>query len=154
MLRVSFFVWKMVERFTVWIIKTLIKMGTEIIKCLFISFITRIKWQPLHLLAFSFNNLCNTTCNVTCQKNSLMNIFLSVCVVSVYIYPTPSPWAGSDIRSIFKLSKASLNSEFSYSWTGYLTKVKKPSLPYYFDLFGERTNRFMSFLKVLTWSEV
>ena len=34
----------------------------------------------------------------------------------------------------FKRSKASLNSEFSFSKTGYLTKTKEPSLPYYLPI--------------------
>ena len=39
--------------------------------------------------------------------------------------------AGWDTRSIFKLSLAGLNSEFSFSYTGCLTKTKENILPYY-----------------------
>ena len=36
--------------------------------------------------------------------------------------------AGCDTRPVFKLSKVSLNSEFSFSQTGCLTQAKEPSL--------------------------
>ena len=36
-----------------------------------------------------------------------------------------------DMSSIFKWSTADLNSELSFSWAGYLTKIKQPILLYY-----------------------
>ena len=49
----------------------------------------------------------------------------------VYIYMTLLPQAGCDTRWIFRQNKAGLNSEFSFSKTGCLTKAKKHSLSYY-----------------------
>ena len=48
----------------------------------------------------------------------------------MYSYPTPSPWLGWDIRSIFKAKFY----RFSFSETDYHTKVKKPSRPNYLPL--------------------
>ena len=54
--------------------------------------------------------------------------------------------AGCDTKSIFKRSKAGLNSEFSFSYTGCLTKTREPSLYNYLPLVGERrTGGFMPF---------
>ena len=46
---------------------------------------------------------------------------------NLYIYPTPSPWAGCDTGSIFKQSTTGLNSDFSFSQTDHLNKLKEPS---------------------------
>ena len=43
----------------------------------------------------------------------------------IYIYPTPLLQAGCDIRFIFKGSASCLNSDFSFSYTDYHTKVKE-----------------------------
>ena len=48
---------------------------------------------------------------------------------TVYIYSTPPPRARCDTRPIFKRSTTGLNSEFSFSETGCLIKVKEFSLP-------------------------
>ena len=45
--------------------------------------------------------------------------------------PNPSARVGCDTRSIFKQSLEGSHSEFSFSLTGYLTKAKERSLPYY-----------------------
>ena len=55
--------------------------------------------------------------------------------------------AGCDTRSIFKQSLTGLDSEFSFSWTGCLTKAKESSLPYY--LAGGKIIRFIHFSWVL-----
>ena len=55
-----------------------------------------------------------------------------------HIYPTLQPQLEYDTRSIFKQSKAGLNSEFSYSSNGFLIKAKEPSLPYYLLIDGEK----------------
>ena len=44
------------------------------------------------------------------------------------IYSTPPSWAGGHTRSIFKQCKAGLNSEFSFSYSGYLTNTKEDNL--------------------------
>ena len=46
------------------------------------------------------------------------------------MYTEPLPWTGSDTKYILKGNKASLNSKFSFSKTGYLTKAKEPTLLY------------------------
>ena len=38
-----------------------------------------------------------------------------LCMVAVWVYPTPTQWAGCNARSIFKQSTTGLNSEFSFS---------------------------------------
>ena len=49
------------------------------------------------------------------------------------IYPTLPPRIGCGTRSIFKLSKAGLNSDFSFE-TGCKTKANKLSVPYYLSI--------------------
>ena len=55
---------------------------------------------------------------------------------------------GRDTRPIFKWHKTGLNSEFSFSYIGYLTKVKERSLSYYLPIAGARKDRFMPFSRV------
>ena len=66
-------------------------------------------------------------------------VFVCVCVyvceralvcVCVYIYPNPPPREGSDSRSVFKY----LNSEFSFSQSGYPNRIKEFSLPFYLPI--------------------
>ena len=47
------------------------------------------------------------------------------------------PWVEYDTKSIFKRNTAGLNSEFSFSQTGWLTKAKEHSLSYYLSITGE-----------------
>ena len=58
-----------------------------------------------------------------------------------------------DARSIFKLSKAGLNSEFSFSNSGCLTTSKEPSHPCYLPIAERRNNVFISFPRVLARRE-
>ena len=50
----------------------------------------------------------------------------------------------------FKLSLSGLNSEFSFSYTGFHTKVKETGLTYYLPKEGGRIVRFIPFSRVLT----
>ena len=68
-------------------------------------------------------------------------------------YPTPFSKEGCDTISIFKQSKAGLNSEFSFSYSGCLTEAKEPSMPYYLLIAGERTDGLMPFPRTLVQSE-
>ena len=52
------------------------------------------------------------------------------------IFTSPSARAGYDTRSIFQQSLTGFNSEFSFSWTSYLTKAEEPSLSYYLPIAG------------------
>ena len=52
-------------------------------------------------------------------------------------------WAGYDKRLILKQSKAGLNSEFSFSKTGCLTKSKELILLLFFPIIKERKDEFM-----------
>ena len=52
---------------------------------------------------------------------------------------------GCDTRSIFKQSKAYLNSEFCFSYNGCLKKVEWFSFPYCVLIAGRRTDGFMPF---------
>ena len=67
--------------------------------------------------------------------------------------PTLPPWIGCDTRSILKLSRAGLNSEFSISQSGCLSKAKNPSLPFYLPIAGGRQEQFESFLRAYALSE-
>ena len=70
----------------------------------------------------------------------------------VVIYPILPPRAKCDTRSIFKGSKAGLNLEFSFTYTGCLSKAKELSLP-----IAERTDwsrpftRALISFKIKTW---
>ena len=71
------------------------------------------------------------------------------------IYPTCLPQAGGDTSSIFKWSKAGLNSKFSFSWTVYSSKAKEYSLFYYSNRpWVQRRNGFMPFPRALAYSEM
>ena len=72
----------------------------------------------------------------------------------VYIFTNPSARAGYDSRSIFKRSLTSLNSEFSFSSTSFLTKAEEPSLPYYLPIAGGRIIGFIPFPRVLVLCEM
>ena len=56
--------------------------------------------------------------HVSHSGGSSVKINCTLIPLHVCIYLTTPPWAGCDIRSIFKWSKAGLNSEFSLSKTG------------------------------------
>ena len=75
--------------------------------------------------------------------------------VCLYIYLSNSSarmrW---DSRLSFKMSLTDVNLEFSFSYTGCHTKVKKPSLPCYLPLTGRRIARFIPFSRVLALCEM
>ena len=71
----------------------------------------------------------------------------------VYIYPTPPPQEEYNTRSIFKWSTVGLNSEFSFSLTGCLTKVKEFGIPYYWPKAGGRADGFMPFPR-MRWNAI
>ena len=50
----------------------------------------------------------------------------------------PTPSHGQDVTQgqFFRRSLKGLNSEFSFCYTGCLTKAKEPSLPYYLPIAG------------------
>ena len=54
------------------------------------------------------------------------------------------PREGCNTRSIYKWSKAGLNSEFSFSKTGCPTKIKEFSLPIYTYLGEEEMDLYLS----------
>ena len=70
------------------------------------------------------------------------------------IFINPSTRAEYDTRSIFKRSLAGFNSEFSFSWTSFLTKAEEPSLPYYLPIAGGRIIGFIPFSRVLVLCEM
>ena len=74
-------------------------------------------------------------------------------IVSLYS-TNPSALAGCDTRLISKQSLTCLNSEFSFSLTSYLTKVKEPNLPYYSPIAGGRIIGFIPFSRVLVLCEM
>ena len=67
----------------------------------------------------------------------------------MYVFTNLSTQAGCYTRSILKWSLTGLNSEFSLSLTGCLTKGKEPSLLYYLPIAGGRIIEFIPFPKVL-----
>ncbi len=78
------------------------------------------------------------------------NEYKRLCTYYVHI---PLSLVECDAKSVFKQSTTGMNSEFFF-YTGCLTKAKEPNLPNYFFMAGERTNGFMSFPRVLSWSEM
>ena len=69
------------------------------------------------------------------------------------ISPTPLQRSGWETRSIFQRSKPCLNSNFSFSSTGCLTKAKEVSLLYSLPKVNGSTDGFMPFPRALAWSE-
>ena len=63
-------------------------------------------------------------------------------------------WVGYDKRSICLQSLADLNSELSFSKTGYHTKVKKPREPFYLLITGGRIVGFIPFPRALGLCEM
>ena len=82
------------------------------------------------------------------------NIICYNFIKKILIFTNPSARAGYDTRSIFKRSLTGLNSEFSFSYTSYLTKAEKPSLPYYLPIAGGRIIGFIPFPRVLVLCEM
>ena len=72
----------------------------------------------------------------------------------IYVFTNSSLRAGCDTRSIFKRSLTGLNSEFSFSQTGCLTKAKESILPYYSFIRGGRIIAFIPFPRVLVQREM
>ena len=70
------------------------------------------------------------------------------------IFTNPSTRAGYDTRSIFKRSLTGLNSEFSFSWSSWLTMALEPSLPNYLSIAGGRRIGFIPFPRVLVRCEM
>ena len=75
-------------------------------------------------------------------------------LMELYVFANLSTQAGCDTRSIFKQSWTGLNSEFCFSYTGCLTKAKKPGMPYYLPIAGGRKIEFIPFPKVLMLCEM
>ena len=86
-------------------------------------------------------------------------------IINLYAYrvgicPTTPPIIGCDTRSIFKQITAGLNSEFSFSETGYLieakkkTKTNKQDFPLKEDVWANRTDGFMPFQKRFATSRI
>ena len=72
--------------------------------------------------------------------------------VSNYLFTQPLHRRQDVTRSIFKQSKASLNSVFFL--LDDLSKIKERSLPYYIPIAEERTNELMPFSEVLVLCEI
>ena len=68
--------------------------------------------------------------------------------------PNPSATCRMWHKVSFNQRKAALNSEFSFSLTGFLTKAKVSSLPYYFYIDGGRTDFLCFFLRTLACSGI
>ena len=75
---------------------------------------------------------------------------MCVCVCVCEFSQPLLPLVECDTESIFKQSKAGLNSDFSFSQTGSLTEDKEPSLSYYVPIVGEWRDGFMLFPSALT----
>ena len=84
----------------------------------------------------------------------LSDSFVSHIIIIIIIFTNPSARTGYDTRSIFKWSLTGLNSEFSFSWTGCLTKAEEPSLPYYLPIAGGGIFGFIPFPRVLVLCEM
>ena len=82
-----------------------------------------------------------TVCSEKCCRSTILFYII------LYL-PNPSARAGYDTRSIFKRSLTGLYSEFSFSYTSYLTKAEEPSLSYYLPIAGGRIIGFIPFPRV------
>ena len=71
----------------------------------------------------------------------------------IYLSINLSARTGCDTRPIFQQSSIGLNSEFSFSQTGYHTMVKGISLPYRLPVAVRRIIWFIPFPKILLLSE-
>ena len=69
---------------------------------------------------------------------------------SGFVFTAPTPRHKQDVRQgySFKLSLVGLNSEFSFSWISYHTKVKELSLPNYLSITEIRIIGGISFSRV------
>ena len=68
--------------------------------------------------------------------------------------PKPLRSGGMWHKVIFKRSLTGLNSEFSFSWTSFLTKAEEPRLSYYLPIAGGRIIGFIPFPRVLVLCEM
>ena len=84
-------------------------------------------------------------------KNIYETNIKEISLIVVCINSTPSQKARCDTRSIFKQSKVGLNSQFSFSLIGCLTKVKEPNLPYYLYIAGKEKKWIHSIPRALAW---
>ena len=73
----------------------------------------------------------NTRMHVCLRDWIDVSVHVYVCI---YVFTNPSTWAGFDSRAIFNWSLTGLNSEFSFSKAGFLSKAKEPSSPYYLPI--------------------
>ena len=74
--------------------------------------------------------------------------------IYIYIYNDPSTGVGRNTSLIFKRSLTDLNSEFSFSLSGYLTQAKKYILPYYLPRAGGRIIGFILSPRVFVLCEM
>ena len=88
------------------------------------------------------------------KENSDFNLLYHLKIGLVSAFTNPSARTGSDTRSIFKRSLTGLNSEFSFSKTGCLTKTEEPSLPYYLSIAEGIIIGFILFPRVLELCEI
>ena len=107
--------------------------------------------------AFLFLSLLRTEPSSSCVNgHSLMSNCLLIIVVIgscvtfgvliyIYIYINTFARVGCDLRSIFKRSLTSLNSELSFSTTGCHIKVKEPRFANYFGIPGRRIVKYIPF---------
>ena len=87
-------------------------------------------------------------CMFVCVCNySVFMIYLSIYLCNyVYVFTQTLHHWQDVTQGQFLRSKACLNSEFSISLTGCLSKAKEPSLPYYLLI-----DEFMPFSGALAW---
>ena len=71
----------------------------------------------------------------------------------IYIYLTPLHEQDMTQGQVFKQNLTGFISEFSFSESGYHTKIKEPNLPYYLPIAGGRIVGFIPFLRVLALRE-
>ena len=75
-------------------------------------------------------------------------------IVAIFYSSNPATQTRCDSRSIFKQSLTGLDSEFSFSKTGCLTKAEEPSLSYYLSIARGRIIGFIPFPRVLVLCEM
>ena len=83
--------------------------------------------------------------------NDLLIRVLFSCIY-IYIYIPIPTWMWHKV--IFKRSLIGLNSEFSFSYTGWHTKANEPSLPYYLLIAWGRMIEIIPFARILVLCEM
>ena len=153
------------------VIKRLKDLSTEFYEAQIYALIQRwkisIEWNsdnvgkegcdPLRTSFILIYDTCSCVGNYSCTKKKTL-VFVSSSCIYIYIYMCvyTAPHQQDARQGQFYVKFTGLNSEFSFSYTGFHTKVREPSLPYYLPIAGDRRIGFIPYPSVLvqSWNTV